>query len=47
MEIQIWMVKDLMRILEGLIKFIEELITRKSVFRINFGVNWKKLKFGN
>jgi hypothetical protein len=28
-EIQIWMSKDLMRILEGLANFIEDLIARK------------------
>jgi hypothetical protein len=38
------MIKDLMRILEGLINFIEDLIARKSVFRVNLGVNWNKLK---
>jgi hypothetical protein len=35
-----------MRILEGLINFIEDLINywEKSVFRVNLGVNWNKLK---
>jgi len=45
-EIQIWMGKDSMRILEGLINFIEDLIARNQSFRVNLGVNWKKLKFG-
>jgi len=36
-----------MRILEGLINFIEDLFARKSVFGVNLGVNWKKLKFGD
>jgi len=46
-EIQIWMSKDSMRILKCLINFIKDLIVRKSVFGVNSGVNWKKLKFGN
>jgi hypothetical protein len=37
--------KDSMRILEGLINFIEDLIARNQSFRVNLGVNWKKLKF--
>jgi hypothetical protein len=31
--------------IEGLIEFIEGLITRKIDFEINLGFNWKKLKF--
>jgi hypothetical protein len=31
-EIQIWIGKDLMRILKGLINFIEDLIVRKNSF---------------
>ena len=31
--------------IEGLIEFIEGLITRKIVFEVNLGFNWKKLKF--
>jgi hypothetical protein len=30
--------------LEGLINFIKDLIVKKSVFEVNLGVNWKKLK---
>jgi len=44
-EIHIWMVKDSMRILKGLIIFIEDLFVRKISFGVNLGVNWKKLKF--
>jgi len=37
-----------MRILEGLINFIEDLIERKiSFFGVNLGFDWKKLKFGD
>jgi capsule polysaccharide export protein KpsC/LpsZ len=38
-EIRIWMVKDSMRILKGLIIFIEDLFVRKISFGINLGVN--------
>jgi hypothetical protein len=31
--------------IEGLIEFIEGLITRKINFEVNLGFNWKKLKF--
>ena len=31
--------------IEGLIEFIEFLIARKIDFGVNFGFNWKKLKF--
>jgi hypothetical protein len=42
------MSKDSMKILEGLINFIEDLIARKiSFFEINLDVHWKKLKFGD
>jgi len=43
-EIQIWIVKDSKRILEGLINLNEELITRKLVFGVDLGVNSNKLK---
>jgi hypothetical protein len=36
-EIQIWMVKDSIRILEGLINFIEDLFVRKINFWSQFG----------
>jgi hypothetical protein len=29
----------------GLIEFMEGLIARKFVFKVNLGFNWKKLKF--
>jgi len=35
-EIQIWIGKDSIRILEGLINFIEDLIARKIIFRSQF-----------
>jgi len=35
-EIQIWIGKDLMRILKGLINFIEDLIVRKNSFWSQF-----------
>jgi capsule polysaccharide export protein KpsC/LpsZ len=38
-EIHIWMVKDSMRILKGLIIFIEDLFVRKINFGVNLGVN--------
>jgi hypothetical protein len=41
-KIQIWMSNVSIRILKGLINFIEDLIASKISF---FGVNWKKLKF--
>jgi hypothetical protein len=41
------MSKDSMRIWEVLINFIEDLIARNQSFRVNLGVNWKKLKFGD
>ena len=31
--------------IEGLIKIMEGLIARKIDFGVNFGFNWKKLKF--
>jgi hypothetical protein len=31
--------------IEGLIEFMEGLITRKIDFGVNLGFNWKKLKF--
>jgi hypothetical protein len=40
------MVKKSMTILKGLINFIEDLFARKISFWCQFGVNWKKLKFG-
>jgi hypothetical protein len=43
-EIQIWIGKDSMIILEGLINFITELIA--LIFEVNLGFNWKKLKSG-
>jgi len=36
-ETQIWICKDSMRILEGLINFIEDLIARKISFWSQFG----------
>jgi len=45
-KIQIWIGKDSMKILEGLINLIEDLIVRKISFRVNLGVNWNKLKSG-
>jgi hypothetical protein len=35
-----------MKILEGLINLIEDLIARKISFGVNLGVNWNKLKSG-
>jgi len=46
-EIQIWIAKVSMRILEGLINLIEDLIAGKSIFWINLGVNWNKLNYGD
>jgi hypothetical protein len=41
------MSKFSLRILEGLINFIKGLIAKKTIFfKVNLGVNWKKLKFG-
>ena len=31
--------------IRGLIEFMEGLIARKFVFKVNLGFNWKKLKF--
>jgi hypothetical protein len=31
--------------IRGLIEFMEGLIVRKFVFKVNLGFNWKKLKF--
>jgi hypothetical protein len=45
-KIQIWIGKDSMKILEGLINLIEDLIIRKISFGVNLGVNWNKLKSG-
>jgi hypothetical protein len=38
-EIHIWMVKDSMKILKGLIIFIEDLFVWKISFGVNLGVN--------
>jgi hypothetical protein len=40
------MSKNLMRILEGLINFVEDLIARRKK-KLNLGFNWKKLKLRN
>jgi len=44
-EIKIWIGKDSMIILEGLINFIAELIA--LIFEVNLGFNWKKLNSGD
>ena len=44
-EIQIWITKDLMLILEGLINFIEDLIA--MIFEVNLGFDQKTLEFGS
>jgi hypothetical protein len=46
-EIQIWMKKNSIRILEGLINFIEDLVANKINFlELILGLNLNKLKFG-
>jgi len=35
------------RILQGAFEFIECLIARKIVFKVNLSFNWKKLKSGS
>jgi len=44
-EIQIWIGTNLIRILKCLINFTQDFITRKSVFGVNMGINWKQLKY--
>ena len=46
-ETQIWIGKDSMRILNGLINFIEDLIARKNIYlKSILGFNWRKLESG-
>jgi hypothetical protein len=41
------MFKDSIRIFQVLFEFIEGLIAKKYIFKVNLGFNLKKLKFGS